>query len=378
MWFVVAMVVGLLLRLLLAWHFYGSSDVRAWEYFSDYFANGKSPYDSPKYNYTPVWFWVITCMSKAAQVFGVKFSFAIKLPLILADGLMAAVLMHLGRRAGFGIIPATIFILNPVSIIITGVHGQFDNLSLLFCLLACAASLKGPQQASWKTLVALSAAVCVKHFNVLFVPVFAFYKKTIRSRGIYLAFPAVAFVAIFMPYLKDWRGIVSHVLSYNLHGGYWGWSGILVRSWLALTGQDLALAPWFGAIDYFNLILYGIIFAASIQWARRYDALDSVIGILLLFYALSTQMAPQYTVWILPFASLRPNKWLVLYTLFGTIQVASFLYCHFHWKAGIEMTGFWQSKMSELFVLSRHLTWLVVVCWLFSHLIRRRAASSRA
>jgi hypothetical protein len=166
------------------------------------------------------------------------------------------------------------------------------------------------------------------------------------------------------------------MFGWTLHGGYWGWTGMLCRATLFLTGIDLVPQPWFQLLRHFNLFLYFMIFLASIYWAKRRDLLDSIVLVFLMFYTFTTQIAPQYTLWIMPFAVLRPNRYVYAYILAGGAQVGAFLYCHTHWYYKIPFEGTLPNLASEAFVMARYLTWAICVLWFLDLLgiNRRRGA----
>ncbi len=345
---------GLTSRLLLAWLVPPAGDIGAWHKFSTYFQSGLSPYDaSNRYNYTPVWFWVITAVSFVVHKTGLPFAFAIRLPIILGDLGIFALLAASGRRRG-----AALFFLNPVSVFTSGMYGQFDNLSLIFVLFAVLCRDRtGPK------FFGLAVSAAVKHFTLLLAPVFALSEKTSARKVTFLLCAPLLFFASFIPYAANAPHILRNVFGYNLHAGYWGWSGLITRGAL-FFGADLKAMPWFHYLDVFNSFLYAGIFAASFWIAKRMELDRAVVAVFLIFYAFTTQISPQYTVWILPFAALRPNRWFTAYALAGGVQVAAFYYCHYHWSQMVPIEGTIPCLMPKAFVVFRYLTWAVCVGWL--------------
>ncbi len=364
---------GLAARLFLAWHFYGSSDVRIWDLISGFYEEGRVPYDSHYYNYGPPWFWVITLAGFVAKSSGLPFFVAIKFPLILADVFIFLTLLTFfgqDRKKAMG--AGVAYFLNPVSILLSS-FGQFDNMSVWFTLLACRAAV--PPEASrpglWSAIF-LSLSVCVKHFNVLLTPVFAFRRKALWEKVAFLVAPPVIFGAMVSPYLFEHAAQVKHNLfDYGLGSGYWGWLGVLCRSVLLFCKYDMTAQPWFVVADRINFYVYILIFLLSFKLVKKMDLVDSVIAVFLLFYVMTTQMSPQYTVWILPVAALRRHRYFYAYSILGALQIMAFYYCNYHWTLEIPMDGWWQSKVSELFVIFRHLTWFSCVAWLW-YLVRKK------
>ena len=350
-----------------------------WDTLKDAWRLGQSPYSHDHlYIYAPPWFYVMSLTSFFARAADFPFLIAVKFPLILGDVLIFFVLFAGCRRMEYdhdkALQCASLFFLNPISLMTTGVHGQFDNLSLLFLLLAWFVfSFKRTGVLFWGCFC-LSTSVAVKHFTAMVVFVIALSQKKWAQRFTVIFTAPFLFVLSFVPYWQWFENIDTRVLKYNLHGGYWGWSGVICRSVLFFTQYDLTQHPLFHFIDYFNSLLYVAIILASWWVAKRYSLLDAVLIIFLIFYTFTTQIGVQYTLWLIPFAVMKPNRYFYAYTLAGTVQLAAFYYCHYHWWMKIPIEGTLQNLMPETYVLFRYLTWGVCVLWLFHYLQPGRRA----
>lgn len=373
---------GVFLRTYLAFNMPLNHDTRIWDTLKDAWAMGQSPYSTQfHYIYAVPWFYVISLTSFLAGMADFPFVIAIKFPLILADMGLFFLLIASCRRLEMSrekaLFCAACFFLNPISLMTTGVHGQFDNISLLFLLLAWFAfSFKSKNPLIWGCLF-LSLSVWVKHFTAMIAFVMAFSRKKMTQRTSVILTAPVIFAASFLFYWKDFQIINKYVVQYNLNGGYWGWSGVICRSLLFFTGYDLIQHPLFYYIKYFNGLLYVAIIGASWWVVKRYSLLDSILIIFLIFYTFTTQIGVQYTLWLLPFAVLKPNRYLLAYTITGAVQLAAFYYCHYHWWLKIPIEGTLQNLIPETYVLFRYLTWVVCALWLFHYLrVGRRAAQT--
>lgn len=380
-WFylLLIVVIGLALRLLLAFRFYGTQDVDAWEQFSTYWQQGKPPYDAThRYNYAPPWFWIISFAEYLRHFVHIPFSTAIKFPLILADLLIFWIILKgsrlLGKSDQETLLCGSAFFLNPVSILLSGYHGQFDNISLFFSITAWYLYEKKSEWVSFViATLSFSLAVAVKHFNILLTPVFMFFQKMwLRKILVVISAPALFLILITPYWIANTEWVNKAVFKYNLHAGYWGWSGVICRSTLFFTGVDLIRMPWFRWLDYFNHSLYLGILIASYFLVRKYSLLDSIILIFLIFFAFTTQIAPQYTLWIIPFAALRPHRYFWVYSAVGAVQIGLFFYCHYHWTHHLGFVGTIPNLASKVFVIFRYLTWAVCVAWLVCLLRRNK------
>ena len=363
---------GLLLRLVLAVVIPSAGDIDAWKHYSTYWEKSLfSPYDEVcRYKYSPLWFWVITLVSFICKETGLNFSIAIRMPIIATDCFLFWLLLKSCQKLRFNskqtLITLTSFFLNPVSVQISGYYGQFDNMSLLFVLLAWYAWSFYSSHRFWWALVFLNLSLAVKHFTIMLVPVFAFVQKNwFRKIALGIAAP-ILFLIILMPYwVRDTHWVNVNVFQYKLGSGYWGWLGVICRSTLLFTGFDMIRQPWFKYASIINPLLYVGIIMASFYIVKRYSLLDSLVLILLIFYSLTTEIAPQYTIWIIPFAVFRPNRYLFAYSAIAGVQLAFFYYSHYHWFYQYSLPRFY----SETFVIFRYLTWVVCVFWLF-HMLR--------
>ncbi len=362
---------GLSFRLILAATIPSAGDIDAWKHYSTYFEQGLfSPYDEVcRYKYSPLWFWVISFVYFISKNTGLPFAFAIRLPIIFTDVVFFWLLLKSCQKLRFDskqtLITLTSFFLNPVSLQISGYYGQFDNMSLLFVLFAWYASCFYSKHRFGWALMFLNFSLVIKHFTIMLISAFAFIQKTwVRKITLGLAAPAL-FFAILTPFWfqePHWTNV--NVFQYTLSSGYWGWLGVICRSVLLFTSFDMISQPWFKYVSLVNPLLYIGIIACSFWMVKRYSLLDSLILILLIFYSLTTQIAPQYTVWIIPFAVLRPNRYLYAYSVIAGVQLGLFYYSHYHWFFNYPLANIY----SETFVIFRYLTWGVCVVWLFHQL----------
>lgn len=113
-------------------------DMDSWQIVSDLVLQGKNVYvNTHRYNYGPFWFLILGALRRIHDAvdlsnFGVEsFHVVIATFLSLIDFCISTVIL---RR--WGLAPALIFFLNPLAILLTGAHSQFDNLGLLPGLIA--------------------------------------------------------------------------------------------------------------------------------------------------------------------------------------------------------------------------------------------------
>lgn len=127
---------------------------------------------------------------------------------------------------------AVCFFLNPISIIITGYHNQFDNIAILLALFSLQFYNEDDKlvRKDWLFILFMSLSLMTKHIFFL-IPVFILLKRglSLKKKMIYAVTPPFIFLISFVPFAicgeGAFRGIVNNVFlyrSYNnaplLHG----------------------------------------------------------------------------------------------------------------------------------------------------------------
>src|SRR5919202_2987339 len=97
------MLVGLtvLVRVILAWLFYGTSDVEAWQLLAQTLLEGGNFYATQLHNWPPLWIYLAAAAWLGHTATGLPFWFLVKLPPIAADGCVTLLLYRLAVRCGW-------------------------------------------------------------------------------------------------------------------------------------------------------------------------------------------------------------------------------------------------------------------------------------
>ena len=158
-----------------------------------------NPYEAPRlYPYPPVWIWVEAGSEWLSRHTGASFAVLVKLPVLAADLAIVALLGAWGSRTGRGLVPAWLYALHPVSVLVGAFHGQFDAVALFFVLLAVVDFEAGRRDVS---ALALAAAVALKSFPVLLLPVFLLTPgMTPRARARFTALVVLPVALLLVPY----------------------------------------------------------------------------------------------------------------------------------------------------------------------------------
>ena len=207
--FATACAAGAVLRVWLATRGH-NYDMDSWRSIADVAREHWNVYAAtPRYNYGPVWFGALWVLDRVHDVLplgrfgGESFHVVVASFLTLADLGIAVLLFR-----AFGLLPGLLFILNPVSVLLTGYHSQFDNLAVLPALgawLLIKAQFAGAAVAWRRWMVAallLGLSLATKHFLV-FLPLWVLICPSV-TRGRRGAFALTAwgvFALGFVPFL---------------------------------------------------------------------------------------------------------------------------------------------------------------------------------
>ncbi|MDR0994547.1 MAG: hypothetical protein LBN38_08325 [Verrucomicrobiota bacterium] len=235
-----------------------------------------------RYNYGPIWLSICGCFYNLTAMFNqplVIYRLLIVGLLTLTDLGIAAYLL---KRCN--VLAALIFFLNPVSIIITGYHNQFDNLAVLLVLLACL--FYNPEERFAKNdfffILSLSFSLITKHLAIFFLFwIFIRNDLPFKKKILYVGIPAILFLLSFVPFLDGHglAGILNNVFLYKSRNNF-----PLLHFFLS----KLSIDPMFYMPIFLTLIcLSGWVFR-KIHWQ------DSILLYLLCFFAFSSAIANQY------------------------------------------------------------------------------------
>ncbi len=276
-----------------------STDVAAYEEVLSLVRSGRDVYEgTAHYNYPPLWLWTIDLLGRAAQALDVPFPALVRSLLVAGDVAVAAVLFRLARRVTGSVRPwaaAALYLGNPMVIWVSAVQAQFDNLMVLFLLLALAASERasaredGPR---WVAMLSLAGSIGLKQVTA-FHPILWFEGRR-KSRAL---LPWLLVAASFVPYAVHARAILDHVLFYRSVPGSFGLSELVLLD--ARWAMPVSLAAFAAAL-------------ASAWALRGKERSRSSLFLFLLLLVFAPGFGSQYLVWPLSVGALfaGPLLWL--------------------------------------------------------------------
>ncbi len=306
--FLVIVFLGTLVRLVLAYFYFGNYDMASWEIDAHLGVRGMNVYaHTARYDYAPVWFWILTFLKSLQLRFaGLTFHFVLRAFLTGVDLLLLFLILPMARFKNQSIVKTALFFyLNPVSFLLTGFHGQIENLALLMV----AAALYGHYKLKDKTVAAgwiwffSTLALLIKH-NILY-EVVTLLKYAARRLPMVLFLLALAigvFLLSFIPYWHEGKeNIIHHVLLYKSREGRYG------------------LTSFFNFPRLRELFILGVVlYPLSL---KKKDILQECLLGALFFLVFTSGIGIQYFVLPIIFGALRPSPAFLLYSCMTTLFI---------------------------------------------------------
>ena len=302
----VVVAVATIIKLVLAWITIGTNDVVTWRAFA---INAKlcgvcvynlpSPYGDP-FNHPAFLIHFLRVLPDTDW-----FPFWLRLPSILADigtiFLVSNLLPNLSRGA------LLLLALNPISILISGFHGNTDPI-MVFWVLAAIYSVK--KENFWLAGMAFGMAVNIKVVPLLLSPCFLWF---VRKRTAFSVGAILTVLLLSLPYVLHARTVVEHVLGYQ--GLFTNW-GIAHYANLASVSEDF-LSKTFRAI----IVALGLVVPFYLR-RLNFPFFVACATVLFTFYFLTPTLAVQYLAWGVPFVAVLPVRWMTAYYFLGGSWIA--------------------------------------------------------
>jgi len=303
-WFVpVVIIIGIALRYLVAIRGH-NFDFDSFLIVSDIVDRGYNVYaNTDRYNYGPIWSFVLIMLYRLAGKDTLVFRLLLIAFLSIVDMGIFIIL-----RQKKDLVVASLFFLNPISIIITGYHNQFDNFAILLAMSAVLL-LKDDIGKSITTrkslgLVMLGLSLMTKHLFIAFPIWLAIKQRGIFQKIIILLMPIAMFLIGFFPYWDGGRqGIIVNVLQYS------SWNNEIFYKLFVPRSVQLVLSSrmvWLFLIIIFAFIL------------QQKNAFDSLLAYTCLLVVASPAIANQYLAIVVPYIAANVNIFSVTFAIVGS------------------------------------------------------------
>lgn len=265
--------------------------------------SGKNIYiETVYYNYSPLFLIFLKLADAVSNLFLTSKEYAIRALLAFVDIIIIIILKRIGEKTLTKkqlYLSLVFFALNPVSIILTGHHGQFENLALLFLLLAYMLSISN-SSTKWVFLCA-TIALCIKHSVVFLVLYFFLFTFRFKKGIILFILSCVIFLCLFIPFLSadNLIRVKDQVFGYSGLGTFYGISYFLEQ----IFGE--AYRPYqAGIVKYIFLLVT----STFVIYKAHIDKELDLLSISLFFLTFTTGIGDQYFVVPVILSSLKPNR----------------------------------------------------------------------
>jgi hypothetical protein len=324
----IAALVALVAKLALASLTVGTTDVFLFGAFGEIIGRHGLAYAYEHFrifNHTPlVGEWAAGLARAGGENFQ-AFALSLRVPGILADFLSVLVLLRLRQKTGRPPVWALVlFALSPVSLMVSGYHGNVDPVLALLLLVAAWMCI---EQKPLLCGIALGLACQVKVVPLLIVPVFAAYwwprKKLLRfaSAACVVTLAGWAPALVLAP-----EAFFRNALGYSGYWGIWGWSYALLASGMEAfqkVGIDNLHPAQTAAMAASKYLIIGA--TLWLAWRRRkHDVFLTLAAVWTCFFIFSSGVAPQYFVWLAPFLLMASARWYAAFTGASAIFLFAF------------------------------------------------------
>jgi len=322
-------------KLLIAAHTFGTDDVHYWIDFTQVVrdAGPIGIYGKPtlsQYNHPPLTGWLLVVLGWLVDNGVAGLPFLIRIPAILSDIVTALLLFELvryWRSDREAAVAGVLVVASPVSIIVSGFHGNTDPVFIMLSLLSVYLTVVRKQ--TFLAGLAFAAALSVKLVPIILVPLLLVLLLRLgwRRLATFVGGAATLFVPLWGPVLLfAWPEFKANVLSYpGIWLREWGLPQFLRWAERPPGWVDLVVGP-----GRFAVLVLSAVLPALVVW-RRSALVGPAVGLsLALFLLLSPAFGMQYLVWPLAAAYLV-NTWAA--TVYNVAAAAFMVSVYDNWNS---------------------------------------------
>ena len=332
------------------------------------------------FNHTPFTGWMIAALYGLWPKNYMGFATALRSLCVLADIAMVLGLLHIRKLTGRPPWWALcLFAVSPVSIMVSGFHGNIDPIMVAFLFFAAVAVL---EEKPVLCAVMYAAACNIKIVPLLVAPVFLFHWFA-RGRRDGLKFMAVS--GALMLAGASWGLIHCPAAFFTRVFGYGSlWGGWGITYWLRATGAREYQIMFFEGLtpaqNHVMLALKLLLLAGMLALAlrrRKLGGLEIFTTLGLAFtwiFVTAPGAGTQYMVWFGPFILIAWPRWWLALTAGAAIYMARFYQVtaqnHFPWNL-----SFPRGRQTPYWAPWTNLAWglfVALFCWQFTLWLRAR------
>jgi hypothetical protein len=366
-------VLGLALALRLAAVFWADgevADILRYRKVADHVLDVSwNPYQAPRlYPYPPVWVWVEAGAGWLSRHTGLPFPILVKLPVVVADLAIVGLFLAAGHFRA-----AWVYACHPVSLLVTGFHGQFEALALLFVLLALSWFERGRHD---RSALALTMAIGLKALPVLLLPLFLLEIGAWRRKCRFAALATLPVAALLVPFaVHDLPALRRELFGYGGVADF-GWIGLLRGiAWLQTGALGKGRGEAWGVLIPLGKVVclagYAAILAGLATRRLRWRLPQACLAVFIAFLVLYGALSAQYLLWVVPLAALLDDRFSWPYAAAATLALVGF---YAFLAPGVLFPADRQwlppSVAGTLWVAGVGATWAVTLSWLGAHVRR--------
>lgn len=216
-----------------------------------------------------------------------------------------------------------LFAFQPISLLLTSYHGQWDNLAAFLALLAWYLWYINRDLFKKVALAGffLGLAILDKSWTVLLLPFFLANLKLVKERLLFLGTTFVAPLIFTFFYLWFASASLFNIFKFALgHSSVYGWWGYpVIIDFFALRLPTLNFLPPL-LLNYGRYLTLALLLYLIFKNLKRKEILISISIVFVGFYAVTAGFGIQYLFWLVPFALLAGYlKELAYFTFFALI-----------------------------------------------------------
>ncbi len=321
--------------------------------------------------YSPVSMFLPASCAILSTILEMPFYMVMRFPAIIADVCIAlsiyAAFVKLGRGKA-ALFAGLLYVLNPVSILISSFHGNVMPIAVLFSFLAYTVLLRGEKENYRLSALLLGVAIGFRGYPALLLPLFVIKLKLSLAEKIkYILYSVIPTALSFVPFLLlDCRSVFREVFAYAGFPDY-GFGAVMRAAYSFINGGVYLNLPngLLPRISAYTKVLFLIFYVLALVFARRKKLVSLILVVFLGFYSIYTGISSQYLIWILPFAFLARDRMLKYYIVFASWALVNFyLLYHPHiilgrmGMASLPITGLLKGE-----IISLSMFWLVCAAW---------------
>ena len=360
----IIILLGLALRFFIASTNSSNFDMHIFILDSQFFHEGKWNiyFYNWNYVYSPAIFYINGLLGMIQNIFSfLPYPFFQRVYISLIDLLTLFILIKISKKNKISPTrTAVFFFINPVTIMLSGYHAQFENNAIFFLLLAVWVNFYANIRfASYKKIVAwffLTVGFIIKHilpFQVFLIEASMFKKHKLVKGGILFTLTILTFLSTFIPFYNNNESkfvINEYVLGYQGPATISGITGIIRFFCVTCEIFDMRLYTLYRYI----FMAGGMVF--SIFLLNKKNLLHSLLVSFLFFLTFSSAHSAQYFVLPMAVGALFPSRWYLAYTTIVTIFLLVF------------QVEIGTSIYIKVFLLN--MVWVVASCWFLTELIK--------